>query len=89
MSVIPFNPNRARGTGRAGGSAGRVAGPCAREGAHRDDDAGADAARPDRADVLERALIAALRENAANWARAEQADRQLRAKSSAAELLAD
>ena len=77
MSVIPFNPNRGRATVPTCRSATGLAGACASESDIVQ--CGADAAdRCDRIEVLERALIDALRENAANWARAERAERLLR-----------
>lgn len=74
MTVIPFNPGGAGGDARAlkkdppdGGALG--AGEAGDEAASQADTA--QAAR------LEHALIAALRENAANWARAERAEQML------------
>ena len=56
--------------GDAGRPAGRPAGPTRLE-------PGRHASIASRVDQLERALIATLRENATNWARAERAERLL------------
>lgn len=73
MTVIPFDPKRA-----AEGSPSReitLHGLTARVsmGARQPDQMALSEARA-RIDVLERALIATLKENAVNWARAERAE---------------
>ena len=79
MVVIPFNPKRAGGTGQPRCPGGSIAGACPSGSAPRHGGHPASADDPrERIDVLERALIAALRENAANWARAKRAERLLR-----------
>lgn len=74
MTVIPFNPG-----GRDAGVLRKKA-PDGGEPEGREGEAGdpaAPAAGSARAARLEHALIEALRESAANWARAERAERML------------
>lgn len=81
MTVIPFDPTRSRpartggeSSGLAGGPAGMTA-PDSRAG-ERDPYRMLREAN-ERIDILERALLSTLRENATNWARAEQAEKLL------------
>lgn len=78
MSVIPFNPggscsggDTARSRKRQGKADTRARAAQERQATPEDSPGPSPAAR------LERALLAALRENARNWARAELAERML------------
>ena len=89
MRVIPFNPG-GTGDSATGQPKGAPANATPRRAEGRDGEAGPDGhdhngrhdhdhgdGDRDRAERLENALIAALRESAANWARAERAERLL------------
>lgn len=79
MTVIPFDPTRARRLRPTGGS--DAAAPAGLGGAGPRPGSGLTA--PDgprqRIEMLEQALLSALRENATNWARAERAETLLAA----------